>query len=354
MNVLLTSGARRIDFVGFFQEAMKNAGILGQVVVADPDHNAPSLQAGDKNYVIPHQTDERYIEAILHICKENDIKAIVPLNDWEVPKIANYKKELMELGVSVFTPDPQVVQKVRDKGKYREMLGSFGVVAPRSYLKLNDAVEALNNKEVSFPLIVKPRNGSASMGVEIVNDVEEMEFAYQHAVKTVKETPLADATSKDPEDNVLIEEVIEGEKFSLDMFNDLEGNFLASFVRKQLAMRGGDVDRCVTVHQKELDDIARKMGENLRHAGYMNADVYYDGKEYYVIDINPRFGGGYAFTHIAGADIPSAILALTDGRKVKKEWLQDDQEIELARHDRVVRIDERNVQNTFTEAGIRQ
>ncbi|WP_087973275.1 ATP-grasp domain-containing protein [Oceanobacillus rekensis] len=343
MNILLTSSARRIDFVGFFQSALKNAGINGKVIVADPENNAPSLQAGDESYAIPHQTDPRYIEAIFEICEKHEVNCLVPLNDWEVPKLSAHKEELKKLSVSVFTPDPNIVDKVRDKGKYRELLKTFEVMAPLSYINIEDAEKAIENNEVSFPLIVKPRNGSASIGIEYVHSVEDMKFAYQHAVQMIKETPLNDATHKKPEDNIIIQDVIEGEKFSVDMFNDLDGRFLASFIRKQLDMRGGDVDRCITVNSPELQSIAKKTGENLGHAGYMNADVYYDGTNYYVIDINPRFGGGYAFTHQAGADVPAAIIALTAGKEVNENWLKQDPDIELARHDVVVHIEEEKV-----------
>lgn len=81
MNILLTSTARRIDMVGFFKDALKQAGIDGKVIAADPEHNAPSLQAGDENYVIPEQTDSRYMEAILEICKKHEVDCLIPLND---------------------------------------------------------------------------------------------------------------------------------------------------------------------------------------------------------------------------------------------------------------------------------
>ncbi|MDL4841982.1 ATP-grasp domain-containing protein [Aquibacillus rhizosphaerae] len=344
MNILLTSTARRIDFVNFFQDALNDANIEGKIITADPEKNAPSLQAGDENYVIPHQTDSNYMETIFEICKKHNVQCLVPLNDWEVPKIATHKESLEEIGVSVFTPDSEIVDKVRDKGKYRELLKSFNVNAPLSYITIEDAEQALENNEVSFPLIVKPRNGSASIGVEIANNLEDMRFAYQHAVQMIKDSPLDDATYKKPEDNIIIQDVIDGDKFSLDIFNDLNGNYLACFIRRQLAMRGGDVDRCTTVNTTELLDIARKMGENLSHTGYLNADVYFDGNNYYVIDINPRFGGGYAFSHVAGANIPAAIIALTNGNKVKEDWLIQTAGIELARHDMIVKIDEQKGQ----------
>ncbi|MFC4402268.1 ATP-grasp domain-containing protein [Gracilibacillus xinjiangensis] len=338
MNILITSSARRIDFIGFFKDAFESLGIKGKVIVADPEYNAPSLQAGDKNYIIPHQTDPTYLDAIFNICEKESITSIVPLNDWEVPKLASAKSKFNEKGVKVFVPNESVVEKVRDKGKYRELLAPFEVKAPISYMNVEDAEKGLERGEVNYPLIIKPRNGSASMGVEFAHNIDELKHAYDFAVREIMETPLDDATSKEAHENVIIQEVIEGDKFSVDIFNDLDGKYVTSLVRKQLEMRGGDIDRCITENPDELMAIAEKIGTNLKHVGYINADVYYDGENYYVIDINPRFGGGYAFSHRAGANIPAAIIAFTMGEEVKEEWLTQQEGIELARHDTVVAI----------------
>ncbi len=349
LNILLTSTARRIDLVNFFKDALKKVDIDGKVIVADPEYNSPSLQTGDENYVIPEQTDTNYMDAIIEICKKHEVDCLVPLNDWEVPEISDHKKELEKLGVSVFAPNSSIVEKVRDKGKYRELLEPFNVKSPLSYFNAEDAKRALEKQEVFFPLIVKPRNGSASIGIELIDNVEDMEFAYQHAIQEIKGSPLDGDTSRKPQDNIIIQEVIEGDKFSVDMFNDLNGRFLTSFARKQLGMRGGDIDRCITVNIPELTDIAQQLGEGFGHAGYINTDVYFNGKDYYVIDINPRFGGGYAFTHLAGADIPSAIIALTAGKEIQEEWLHQKPNIELARHDIVVPINKRKIMEALEE-----
>lgn len=353
MNILLTSGARRIDFINFFKEALREADTLGNIIVADPDHNAPSLQVADRPYVIPHQTDDNYIDAILEICRENEIDAIIPLNDWEVPKLSSNKDEFDRLGVKLFVPPIDVVQKVRDKAKYRELLGEMNIKAPYAYLTVDEAKDALAREEVSFPLIVKPRNGSASFGIEIVNSEEEMESAYKLAIEKLRETPIARDSQYSVEENIMVEEVIEGEKYSLDIVNDLEGNFLTAFARKQLAMRGGDVDRTITSHKDELLNLGRRIGINLKHNGYINTDVFFDGEDYYVIDINPRFGGGYAFTHHAGANIPAAFIALAGGKEIRKGWLDAEEDVELARYDIVQRIDKSHL-NYVTEAGKEQ
>ena len=117
------------------------------------------------------------------------------MNDWEVPQIAAHKKELEKLGVSVFAPDSTIVKKVRDKESTGSCSDPLVVKSPLSYLNVEDAKKALEKQEVSFPLIVKPRNGSASIGVEIIDNVKDMEFAYQQVVRQIKESPLDGATS---------------------------------------------------------------------------------------------------------------------------------------------------------------
>lgn len=348
MNVLITSTARRIDFVKFFQEAYRKLDIDGKVIATDPEYNAPSLQQGDISYVVPAHTDPEYADVILKICKEHDVKGILPLNDWEVGQLTANKHKFEEAGVSVFVPSPEVNEKIRDKGKYEELLGGFEVKAPKTFATVEGTKKAVKAGELDLPVILKPRNGSASVGIQFVYNLEDLETAYRQVVEEIKEQPLNDATEKHPEENVIIQQVVEGDKFSLDIFNDLNGHFVTSFLRKQLAMRGGDVDRCITYDEPALHEIARKIGENLGHIGYINTDVYYDGKDYYVIDINPRVGGGYAFSHHAGADLPSIVLALLSDRDIKKEWTQEEPGLEFARHDVVTQINKNRARRLFS------
>nr|TXF81993.1 ATP-grasp domain-containing protein [Alkalicoccus halolimnae] len=336
MDILLTSTARRIDFVEYFQEAYKKLGIEGNVITADPDSNAPSLQQGDISYVTPHQAQPEYVDAILSICEKHPIKGIIPINDLEISLLANNRKQLESRGIFLFTSYPDVVDKMRDKGKYEEVLGAFGVKTPRTFTSLESAVRAVDKKEILFPLILKPRNGQASIGVETASSVKELNNAYSRAVENIKGTFLNQAAVEKPENNIIIQEAVKGEKFSVDIFNNLQGEYTASFIRKQLAMRGGDVDQCKTVENNDLTELAEKIGTHLGHIGYINTDVYYNGENYYVIDMNPRIGGGYSFSHEAGADIPAVISAMLTGREINPEWLSQEAEIEYARHDRAV------------------
>lgn len=40
----------------------------------------------------------------------------------------------------------------------------------------------------------------------------------------------------------------------------------------------------------------------------------------YIIDLNPRFGGGYPFSHLAGVNLPHAILSWLKNEIIDYEW----------------------------------
>ena len=42
----------------------------------------------------------------------------------------------------------------------------------------------------------------------------------------------------------------------------------------------------------------------------------------FLIDMNARIGGGYPFSHVAGANLPAALIAWVKGEKHRKEWLE--------------------------------
>ena len=106
------------------------------------------------------------------------------------------------------------------------------------------------------------------------------------------------------------------EEFGLDIFNNLDGKYITTTVKKKLAMRSGETDIAKVVENNALNDIGRKIGEDLKHIGNLDMDILISGEKAYIIDMNARFGGGYPFTHSAGVNELEAIIRLCNNEKL--------------------------------------
>jgi carbamoyl-phosphate synthase large subunit len=85
-------------------------------------------------------------------------------------------------------------------------------------------------------------------------------------------------------------------------------------VRQKLQMRGGNTDRAVTVDSAPLAALGRTLGERLGHIGCLDCDVFVSPDSApVVVDLNPRFGGGLLFSHMAGANLAGALISWRNG-----------------------------------------
>ena len=73
-------------------------------------------------------------------------------------------------------------------------------------------------------------------------------------------------------------------------------------------MRGGETDTAVTVYDPDIYALGKTISEKLRHIANLDADVMVQNGQAYVLELNCRFGGGYPFSHLAGANLPLAII----------------------------------------------
>ena len=84
-------------------------------------------------------------------------------------------------------------------------------------------------------------------------------------------------------------------------------------------MRAGETDKSRIINSAPLGELARSISATFRHAGNLDVDVMEDrAGNLFCIDFNPRFGGGYPTTHLAGLNYLKAILDMADGRQVSE------------------------------------
>nr|WP_297784079.1 ATP-grasp domain-containing protein [uncultured Allomuricauda sp.] len=316
-NILFTCAGRRNYLINYFKEALNGNGL---VLAADSQLSAPALVDADVAIQVPSIYSGEYIDTLKDLIVKHRIDAIISLNDLELPILAEHKDELESAGAKVIVSNPEVIDIAFDKWKTFNFFKEIGVGTPKTYLTIKDTTDALNSGELKFPLIVKPRWGSASIAIDIVENEEELQLAYRLQSIKIQKSILKDASSSDIDKSILIQEKINGEEYGIDILNDFNGNHFGSFIRKKMAMRSGETDKALSVVNHDFSEIAKLIGEKTGHIGNMDCDFFVsDGKVYY-LEMNPRFGGGYPFSHEAGINTPAIYISWLKGENSVEQY----------------------------------
>lgn len=320
MNILLTSVGRRSYLVKYFKEALDGN---GQVHVSNSNDITPAFNQADKSVVTPLIYDKSYIPFLLKYCKENEIDAVISLFDIDLPILSANKQYFEEMGTSVVISDESVVEICNDKLKTYNFLVSNGFNTPRTLNSLSDALEAVKSNTLKYPLIIKPRWGMGSIGVFKANNEEELIVFYNKVLSHIKNTYLKYESLKNLEESVLIQEKLHGQEHGLDIINDLSGNYQNTIVKKKYAMRSGETDCAEVISNPKLKNLGELLSKKLQHIANLDVDVFLSDNVPYILEINARFGGGYPFSHIAGVNLPLAIVNWLQGKKVNKTILTE-------------------------------
>lgn len=312
MNILFSCVGRRRYLLKYFKNVLGNN---GEIIATDMQSSAPALTEADYVEIVPAVYADNYIDVLKDICIKHQIKAIISLNDLELPLLAEKKADFEKIGTKIVISDSDIIDTCFDKYKTCDFIKSIGLKSPNTYISFKDAYNALENGDLNFPVIIKPRWGSGSIGIEIAYDFEDLNILYNYIKKKLKRTILAQASSK-TNDYILIQEFINGQEYGLDIMNDLNGCVQGVSIKKKLAMRAGETDKAITVHNSSIEQIGHIIANRLKHIGNLDCDIIEKDGVFYVLELNPRFGGGYPFSHEAGVNMPKAIISWLNGETI--------------------------------------
>jgi carbamoyl-phosphate synthase large subunit len=333
MNVLLTCAGRRNYLIEYFRSALAGR---GAVFAADVNCHAPAMLEADRSFVVEHVSEPEYVDQLLAICQKNRVRLLVPLNDLELPILAEHRGRFAGHGILVCVSPPRVVELCFDKWAAYRFLQDRGLPVPKTFLSVEEARAAVHRAKLAGPVVLKPRWGSASVGILYVDAADDLARRYDQVREQVSRTSLAGQSARDPDRSVIIQECIIGQEYGLDVINDLAGRYAATLVRRKLAMRAGETDASITVQDEALTCLGARIGQALAHIGNLDCDVIVTMQGPGILDLNPRFGGGYPFSHVAGADLPAALLAWAEGNYVNPSWLRVRPNLLAAKCDRLV------------------
>lgn len=342
-NILFTCAGRRNYLINYFKDALNGNGL---VIAIDNQTNAPALIDADLAIQVSDIYSDTYLEELKSICIKHQVRALIPLNDLELPMLAKHKAEIEETGTKVIVSNQFAIDICFDKWKTFQFLKDHKLLTPKTYINFNTVAENIKNKELEFPLVLKPRWGSASIGIEIVENMEELDCAYRLLKIKLSRSILNKASEDAIESAILIQEKIDGIEYGMDILNDFEGNYYNTFAREKLSMRAGETDKAMSVINPKFSDIGETIARNLKHIGNMDCDVFLVGEKVYVLELNPRFGGGYPFSHEAGVNTAAIYIEWLNGNKDVSHLNNYEENISFAKCDVLKRIPSANDQLT--------
>ena len=280
-----------------FRQAAKELDINALFIGTDVTELSSALQCCDKKFVVSYVKQSPYLEELLKIVEENEVRLLIPTVDLDLKLLARNKKLFEELGCRVLISEPGVIDICQDKRRTFEFLKKNGFDSPETMT----ASEALANPLLKFPCFLKPCDGYASRGNVQVSDQEALKVH-------VRQVP-----------NCIVQPFIDGTEYTCDVFVDFSLEIRCVIPRKRIEVRSGEVSKAQTVKNKRIMEQTRQLVKAMKAGpGIITVQLILDKEEKCnFIELNPRFGGGIPLSIKAGADFPAWILRELTGRELK-------------------------------------
>lgn len=299
LNVLILSCGSRNKIVQYFK---KELGQKGKVFATDCSELAPALYDADEFFIVPRMTDPDYMDTILKICKENKIKGVLSLIDPELSLLAKKRQAFLDIGTTPIVSDYDLVELCFDKFKFNEYLRENNFNSIKSYIDKNEFFQDVDKGIINYPVFVKPVKGSASINISKVANKEEIESLFNRY------------------DNLMIQEFMDGIEYGADIYIDIiSGEGTAIFIKEKLKMRAGETDKSVSVKNEEMYSLINEFVLKAGFRGIIDIDIFEVNGEFFISEVNPRFGGGYPHGYEAGVNVPKMIINNLENKINKKE-----------------------------------
>lgn len=294
MNILILSAGTRNKIVQYFVKTLNGT---GKVIATDMSNLAPAIYEADKYYIVPKMTAPEYLDVVLDICKKEEITGVLSLIDPELSLLAENRERFEAIGTTVIGSSYALCEMSLDKFQMYSWLETHGYRCAKSYMDKDAFFANVDAGVITYPVFVKPARGSASISISKVYDRETVELLFAH------------------EDGLMIQEFLDGQEIGADVYIDMVSHEVVSiFTKKKLKMRAGETDKAVSFQDEKLFALIEQFVKDAGYNGQIDIDIFDINGEYYISEVNPRFGGGYPHAFESGADHMKLIVNNLEGK----------------------------------------
>ncbi|MBR5165419.1 MAG: ATP-grasp domain-containing protein [Ruminococcus sp.] len=315
----MLSIGRRGELMKDFRRSMEESSLI---IATDNSPYAPALYFADKQYIVPKITDPTYISTILDICKKENINAVTTFIDPEIMLLAENRDKFEQMGVEVLAPYIETAKLCFDKYEMFKYLRSRGIKTVETWGTFSEIKAALEKGDVSLPVFVKPRNGSGSVGARTITDMEMLQAAFK----------------QDP--SLIAQELMSGDDcmdLDADIYVDTVSHKpISVFLKKKISSTIGGANKTISFKDARLFDFIKNIISHFKFNGPLDADFFYKNGEYYLSEINPRFGGAYLHAYGAGVDFIKLIENNLHGKENAEQIGDYEENVIMMMYDSVV------------------
>ena len=281
INIMFLGGAKRVSLAEHFIKAGIQLGVKVNIYSYELSTYCPIASIG-KVIIGKKWNDPDLLKDLMRIIQEYSINIILPSVD---PAIGCAAKLNVALGGKVFIPvsKEEICNFMFDKKLAENWFINNNVPIPQCYN---------HNDTFCFPVIIKPRKGSASQGIKVIEDIEDW------------------AGVANPDSYVIQQYIANKTEYTVDCYIAQNGDIISIVPRERLAVSGGEVMNSITLHDEVMENIASDILRKGDFRGPANVQFIKDNEngKIYVMEVNPRFGGGVITSIEAGADTPKFVL----------------------------------------------
>lgn len=294
MNILILSAGTRNKVVQYFRKELEGKGL---VIATDCSDLAPAIYEADKYYIVSRMTAPGYLDEIFDICKKEQITGVLSLIDPELSLISENREKFEAVGTTVIESSYELCEMSLDKMAMYNWLTEHGYKCAKSYLDKESFFADVEDGRITYPVFVKPYKGSASISISKVYDKETVELLFAH------------------ENDLMIQEFLDGQEIGADVYIDMiSGEIVSIFTKKKIKMRAGETDKAVSFKDEKLFDLIKKFVFEAGYRAQIDIDIFDIDGEYYISEVNPRFGGGYPHAYESGANHMKLIVENLSGK----------------------------------------
>jgi carbamoyl-phosphate synthase large subunit len=285
-NILITSAGRRVSLVRFFKIELDKLFPGAKVFSTDmnPEYSS-ACRVSDGFFKVPKATEPNYIDELLKISIANNVNLILPTIDPELLVLSQNIELFKSHNIDIVLSDFEVIKIFRNKRLTHHFFEKHDIKTALEFDKQN----------YRLPLYIKPIDGSRSVDNYIISKESDL-TEYHFSNEKLMFLEYLDHTKHT--------------EFTIDMYYDKNHNLKCMIPRERIEVRDGEVNKAITKKNPFINELFNKMDHIEGFKGCVTLQVFVNKvtNTIYGIEINPRFGGGFPLSYLAGGNFPKWII----------------------------------------------